>query len=77
MTKLAQIQEAIRALPASEQEVLRLWLDGAPLDVEQDSTELENELLRGTRAPHAELRKEEFERIAHRHSHGNGTRRTA
>lgn len=77
MTKLAQIQEAIRALPPTEQDVLRLWLDGAPLDLEQDSPELEAELLRGVRAPHSELRKEELESVAHRLSPRDGARRIA
>ena len=43
--KLAEIQAAIRRLPPGEQDVLRIWLDEAPLDVEEDTREVEAGLL--------------------------------
>lgn len=51
MMKLVEIQEAILGLSANESDVLRLWLDEAPLDLEQDSPELEGELLKAARGP--------------------------
>jgi hypothetical protein len=50
MTKLTDIREAIRSLPAKEQGVLRVWMDEAPLDLERDTPELEAELLKAIAA---------------------------
>ena len=68
MTKLVEIQEAIIGLSAKEQDLLRVWLDEAPLDLEQDSPELEAELLKAVRGPHSPYSVEEMraacERVA-------------
>lgn len=77
MTKLAKIQEAIRALPAGEQDVLRVWLDEAPLDVERNSPKLEAELLKAVRAPHRELTKAELEAVASKVERSRRIRRSA
>ena len=66
MTKLAEIQEAIIGLSPVEQDALRIWLDEAPLDLEQDSPELEAELLKAVRGPHTPLKKGDLEAIAER-----------
>lgn len=66
MTKLAEIQKAIRGLAPKEQDVLRVWLDEAPLDVERDNRLLESELLKAVRGPHGELTKAELQAVATR-----------
>ena len=58
--KLVEIQEAILGLPAKEQDLLRLWLDEAPLDLERDSPELEAELLKAVRGPHSPYSSQEM-----------------
>jgi hypothetical protein len=77
MTKLAEIQEAIRSLPAREQDVLRVWLDEAPLDVDRNSPKLETELLKAVRGPHGPLNKAEFEAIASKVERSRRARRSA
>lgn len=54
MTKLAEIQKAIVALPATERDELREWLltQGGVLDPETDTAELERELLKAVHGPH-------------------------
>jgi hypothetical protein len=51
MTKLAEIQEAILGLEPKEQQALWQWLDRAALDLEQDTPELEAELLQAVEEP--------------------------
>ncbi len=51
MTKLAEIQEAILGLDPKEQQALRAWLDRVPLDLDEDTPELESELLRTVEEP--------------------------
>ena len=66
MTKLVEIQEAIQQLDAAEQQKLRVWMDEAPLDLEEDSPELEAELLKAVNGPHAPMREGELREIADR-----------
>lgn len=77
MTKLAEIQEAIRALPAGEQDMLRVWLDEAPLDAEKESQELKAALLKAIRGPHRELEKSDLRSIAERIAQEKRNRRIA
>jgi hypothetical protein len=77
MMKLAEIQDAIRALPPNEQDVLRVWLDEAPLDLEVDSSQLETQLLKAVRAPHRALSKAELETVAARAAQEHRNRRPA
>ena len=72
--KLAEIQAAIRNLPPGGQDVLRIWLDEAPLDVEEDTREVEAGLLKAVRGSHRDLTKAELEGVAMRAS--NARRRT-
>ena len=55
MTKLAEIQGAILQLDREEQERLRISLDETALDLEEDSPELETELLIAVRGSHFPL----------------------
>lgn len=71
MTKLVEIQEAIRVLPAKEQELLRLWMDDAPLDLERDSPELAAELLKAVRGPHSPYSSEEMRAACERAERAN------
>ncbi len=64
MTKLVEIQEAIQQLDADEQQKLRIWMYEAPLDLEEDSPELEAELLKAVQGPHSPLVKAELEAVA-------------
>ena len=64
MTKLVEIQEAILHLDHEEQEKLRIWMYEAPLDLEEDSPELEAELLKAVQGPHSLLVKAELEAVA-------------
>jgi hypothetical protein len=66
MTKLVEIQEAILRLDHEEQEKLRIWMYEAPLDLDDDSPELEAELLKAVRGPHSPLVKSELEAVATR-----------
>ena len=66
MTKLAQIQEAILQLDHNEQERLRIWLDEKAIDLEEDSPELEAELLKAVQGPHSPLVKADLEAVAER-----------
>ena len=66
MTKLAEIQEAIAQLDSRDQQRLRLWLDDATLDMEEDSPELEAELLKAVQGPHAPYSSEEMRAIGER-----------
>ena len=77
MTTLAEIQEAITRLDSQEQERLRLWLDEAALDLEEDSPELEAELLKAVQGPHAPLVKAELEALAKKALLEHRTRRSA
>lgn len=77
MTKLARIQDAIRALPPSEQDILRVWMDEASLDLEEDSPKLAAQLLKAVRGPHRALRKAELDSIAARVLQEQRKRRTA
>lgn len=54
MSTLAEIQKAIAGLPLNERDELREWLvhQGGVLDPEEDSPELEAELLKAVRGPH-------------------------
>ena len=51
MTKLAEIQDAILRLDVKEQRALCQWLDRVELDLEQDTPELEAELLKTVQEP--------------------------
>lgn len=51
MTKLAEIQEAILGLDPKEQQALWAWMDRAALDLDEDTPELESELLRAADEP--------------------------
>jgi hypothetical protein len=51
MTKLAEIQEAIRGLDPKEQQALWLWLDRTALNLEEDTPALEGELLQAVAEP--------------------------
>jgi hypothetical protein len=62
MTKLVEIQAAIRRLDHKELEKLRIWMNEAPLDLEEDSLELEAELLKAVNGPHSPLVKGELAR---------------
>ena len=64
MTKLVEIQEAIQQLDAAEQQKLRVWMDEAPLDLEEDGPELEAELLKAVLGPHSPLAKAALEAVA-------------
>ena len=77
MTKLAEIQDAILRLDSEEQHRLRIWLDGTALDLEEDSPELEAELLKAVQGPHAPLIKGELERLAKKALLEHRTRRSA
>lgn len=77
MTKLAEIQEAIAQLDGPDQQRLRLWLDEATLDLEEDSPELEAELLKAVQGPHAPLFKDELNAIAEKALREHRTRRSA
>ena len=77
MTKLAEIQEAIAQLDSHEQQRLRLWLDDATLDLEEDSPELEAELLKAVQGPHAPLVKAELEALAEKALSEHRARRSA
>ena len=60
MSKLAKIQQAIADLPRKERAALRVWLlngQGCVIDPEEDSPELEAELLKAVRGPHKPLTK--------------------
>jgi hypothetical protein len=77
MTKLAEIQEAILHLGTEEKERLRIWLDGTALDLEEDSPELEAELLKAVQGPHSPLVKDDLEAIARKALRDHGARRSA
>ncbi len=77
MTKLAEIQEAIAQLDGQDQRRLRLWLDEATLDLEEDSPELEAELLKAVQGPHVPLLKDELNAIAEKALREHRTRRSA
>jgi hypothetical protein len=66
VTKLAEIQEAILQLDPQEHQRLRQWLDDAAFDLEQDSDELETELLKGVQGPHAPYSSAEMRDICER-----------
>ena len=66
MSTLAEIQDAILHLNPEEQERLRIWLHGRALDLEEDSQELEAELIKAVQGPHTPLVKDELESIAQR-----------
>ena len=77
VTKLAEIQEAILQLDPRAQQRLRTWFDHAALDLEQDSPELEAELLKGLQGPHAPLVKAELEALAEKAVREYRARRSA
>ena len=77
MTKLVEIQEAIIELSAKEQDLLRLWMDEARLDLEQDSPELEAELLKAVRGPHRPLTRAALESVAGKATADHRARRSA
>ena len=77
MTKLGEIQEAIIGLSAKEQDLLRIWMDEAPLDLEQDSPELEAELLKAVRGPHSPLTRADLEAVAKKAIADHRARRSA
>jgi hypothetical protein len=66
MTKLLEIQEAILHLDHKEQEKLRIWMYEAPLDLEEDSPELEAELLKAVRSEHTPYSSDEMRAICER-----------
>lgn len=66
MTKLAEIQSAIRRLPAHERAELRHWVlarGDEPVDPELDSAELETELLRVAEEPFASYSRDEVHAV--------------
>jgi hypothetical protein len=77
MTKLAEIQEAILHLDTEQKERLRIWLDGTALDLEQDSPELEAELLKAVQGPHSPLVRGDLEAVARKALRGHRARRSA
>ncbi|MBI4625869.1 MAG: hypothetical protein HY736_21940 [Verrucomicrobia bacterium] len=77
MTKLAEVQEAILQLDHDEQERLRIWLDEKVLDLEEDSPELETELLKAVQGPHSPLGKADLEAVAERALREHRARRSA
>ena len=77
MTKLSAVQEAILQLDHEEQARLRIWLDEKALDLEEDSPELETELLKAVQGPHAPLIKADLEAVAERALRANRSRRSA
>jgi hypothetical protein len=77
MTKLSAVQEAILQLDHEEQARLRIWLDEKALDLEEDSPELETELLKAVQGPHAPLVKADLEAVAERALRENRSRRSA
>ena len=66
--KLMEIQAASLGLSPAEQDALRIWLDEAPLDLDQDSPEREAKLLKAVQGPHTPYSEAEMraacERIA-------------
>jgi hypothetical protein len=66
MTKLAEIQAAIVQLDPLDQDKLRIWMDEAPLDLEEDTPELEAELLKGVRSEHTPYSSAEMRGICER-----------
>lgn len=77
MTKLSAVQEAILQLDHEEQARLRIWLDEKALDLEEDSPELEMELLKAVQGPHSPLSKVDLEAVAERALRENRSRRSA
>ena len=77
MTKLAAVQEAILQLDHEEQAQLRIWLDEKALDLEEDSPELETELLKAVQGPHSLLCKADLEAVAERALRDDRSRRSA
>ncbi|MBM3854361.1 MAG: hypothetical protein FJ399_14585 [Verrucomicrobia bacterium] len=77
MTKLSAVQEAILQLDHEEQARLRIWLDEKALDLEEDSPELEPELLKAVQGPHSPLSKADLEAVAERALRANRSRRSA
>lgn len=80
MSKLAQIQQAIADLSSKERAALRAWLlngQGGVIDPEEDSPELEAELLKAVRGAHKPLTKESLRAIADRASAELRGRRSA
>lgn len=77
MTKLAEIQAAILQLTPREQQRLQKWFGHAALDLEEDTRELEAELLNGVQSLHAPLRKAELETLAEKAVREHRTRRSA
>ena len=77
MTKLSAVQEAILKLDHEEQARLRIWLDEKALDLEEDSPELETELLKAVQGPHSPFIKADLEAVAERALRENRSRRSA
>ena len=77
MTRLSAVQEAILLLDHEEQARLRIWLDEKALDLEEDSPELETELLKAVQGPHSPLIKADLEAVAERALRENRSRRSA
>jgi hypothetical protein len=77
MTRLVEIQDAIRRLDHKEQQKLRIWMHEAPLDLEEDSPELEAELLKAVRGPHSPLVRAELEAVAKKANRRIQARRSA
>jgi hypothetical protein len=77
MTKLSAVQAAIRQLDHEEQARLRIWLDEKALDLEEDSPELETELLKAVQGRHSPLSKADLEAVAERALRENRSRRSA
>jgi hypothetical protein len=77
MTKLSAVQEAILQLDHEEQARLRIWLDEKALDLEEDSPELETELLKAVQGSHSPLSKADLEAVAERALRENRSRRSA
>jgi len=69
MTKLAEIQDAILSLPSTERSELRDWLlgqEGFVANPEENTPELERELLKGVRSEHSPYSSIEMREICER-----------
>ena len=69
MTRLTEIQSAIRRLPSHERTELRRWVlahGDEAIDVETDSVELESELLKVVEEPFAAYSMEEIRSVCER-----------
>jgi hypothetical protein len=69
MTRLTEIQSAIRRLPSRERTELRRWVlahGDELIDVETDSAELESELLKVVEEPFAAYSKDEIRSVCER-----------